>query len=209
MAVWRFVNFCPKEAQFLADLTGVEDDLRTTEDICRLLLEKKLEFQPDEPLMGSTLQEALCSAAIIRYGRSFTSSRVRAKVPQNIIASLPVEQQEIHEYFKNLRNKWIAHSENDFEENTVRAYLTPEERGPRKISQIGVQHAHVTCLGREDISRLKNLAAEVRERVAVVIKSENQKVLEYAQSLPVDQFYTQKDSCKAPGKDAKKPRKKY
>jgi hypothetical protein len=208
MAVVRFVKFCVKKAQLLADITGVEADLRATEDICRLLIEKKLEFEPDEPLLGTTLKEALCSAALIRYGRSFNSG-IRAKIPEDIIASLPVEQQEAHQYFENLRNKWIAHSVNDFEENTVVAYLTPEERGPRKISQICVQHAHVTCLGGQDILRLKNLAAEVRERIAVIIKSENQKVLKYAQSLPVDQFYVQKDSFKAPGKDAKKPRKKY
>ncbi len=208
MAVWRFVKFCPKEAQLLADLTGVEADLTATEEICRFLTEKKLEVQPDEPLMNTDLKEALYSAALIRYGRSFISG-IRAKIPEDIIASLSIEQQETHKYFMNLRNKWIAHSVNDFEENTVIAYLTPEERGTRKISQICVQHAHVTYHGVETISRLKNLAAEIRGRVAEIIKSENRKVLKYAQSLPVDQFYTQKDSCKTPGADAKKPRKKY
>lgn len=204
MAVWRFVNFCVKEAQLLADLTGVEVDLNATEDICALLLTKTAEKQTDW-----TLTEALCAAALIRYGRAFGSG-IRAGVPHEIIALLSDELQETHQYFKNLRDRWIAHSLNAFEENIVHAYLVPEERGPKGIASISVQHQRVITLSSEDIARLKALAAEIRKHVTNYIEQEKRKVLEYAQSLPVDDFYTQKDPpAKAPGGDARKLRKRY
>jgi len=204
MAVWRFVNFCVKEAQLLADLTGVEVDLSATEDTCNLLLTKTSEEQADW-----TLVEALCSAALIRYGRAFASG-IRAGVPNEVITSLSDELQEMHQYFKNLRDRWIAHSLNAFEENMVHAYLVPEERGPKSIASISVQHQRVITLSAMDITRLKSLAAEVRKHIATCIEQEKRKVLEYAQSLPVDDFYVQKDPPpKAPGGDAKKLRKRY
>jgi hypothetical protein len=204
MAKWRFVDFSVKEAQKLADLTGVEADLRATEEICDLIL-SNLTKQP----MESVLVEALCAAALVRYGRSFGSG-VRYRIPDEVVKSLPKESQKFHEFFKNLRDKWIAHSVNAFEENLVHAYLAPEERGPRRISWISVQHQRVVTLSSQSISALKALAVEMRKQVEKLIEQENNRVLAYARSLPIDNFYTQVDSdAKAPGGDPRKRRKNF
>lgn len=204
MSLWRFADFSVKEAQLLADLTGVEIDLRATEEICDLILQNMAK-KPMELL----LVEALCAAALTRYGRSFGSG-IRYTIPDEVIKGLPPESHEKHEYFKHLRDKWIAHSINAFEENLVHAYLTPEERGPRSISSISVQHNRVAILSGNDIADLKALAVEMRKQLEILIVQEKKKVLEYARSLPVDNFYSKVDPpTKAPGGDPRKRRKNF
>jgi hypothetical protein len=207
MAVWRFVDFCVKETQKLADLTGIAADLQATENICDLVLSNSAKQPQDFMLL-----EALCAAAIIRYGRSFGSG-VRYSVSdriKNIINALPKISQEFHEYFDDLRDRWIAHSINAFEENIVHAYLTPEERGPRGISSISVQHQRVATLDIDHIRILRALAAEIRGKIDVLIEEEKKTALEYARSLPADDFYIQVDDpLSGPGGDPKKRRKAF
>ena len=124
MAVWRFVDFSVKEAQHLADLASIEVDLNTTEGICDFFIKgKQKSDQPREP-EPFVLFEALCTAAIVRYGRSFVSD-VREEIPTELIGQLPQEHQDLHIFFMYLRHKWVAHSVNAFEFTQVVAYLTP------------------------------------------------------------------------------------
>src|SRR5215470_14064927 len=138
MANWKYVDFSVKEAQRLADLTGIQRDLEATEKFCdRFLAEAEIFFNrgSESTADKSELLDAFCTAAIVRYGRSFTSG-VRVGVPPEVIQSLPQEQQESHRFFLNLRDKWVAHSVNAFEEDQVVLYLTPEERGPRRVAGV-------------------------------------------------------------------------
>ncbi len=213
MAVWRCVDFSVKEAQLLADLTGIETDLKTTENICDHFLEEAHGFpsESQENIPQKMLSlEALCTAAIVRYGRSFVSG-VRTELPLDVIRRLPEEFQESHRFFMDLRHKWVAHSVNAFEDNQVTVYLTLEERGPKSIASVSVKGSRVATLSAQDMLRLKKLAAAVREEVAKLIEAENSKVLEYARSLPSDQFYTQVDPSPkmATDDDAGKARKRW
>jgi hypothetical protein len=187
MAVWRFVNLNIKEAQLLADLTGIQTDLEATEGICDLLSKEINKGNYDIHLI-----DALTSAALVRYARSFTSG-VRMQIPESVTKLLSPELQEEHEWFINLRSKYTAHSVNAFEDHQVVAYLVPEETGPRGISSISVQQARLACLGSSDIAKLRTLCSELRKHVVVLIEQENVKVLEAARKIPVDQLYTQED----------------
>ena len=209
MAVWRYVDFSVKEAQHLADLASIEVDLKTAEDICDLFDKSRQQWEPGE-LEAFVLFEALCTAAIVRYGRSF-SDGVREKIPLELIKQLPREHQEAHSFFWNLRNKWVAHSVNAFEFTQVVAHLTPEERGPKSVSSISVRPNRIAFLGVQDMLRLKKLASTVRRRITRLIKNEEQKVLSHARSLPPNQFYAKDDPPpKLVGdKDAGKPRRKW
>lgn len=213
MAVWRYVDFSVKEAQLLADLTGIETDLKGTENICDLFLEEVqgLPSESQENMPGKMLSlEALCTAAIVRYGRSFVSG-VRTELPLDVIQRLPQEFQESHRLFMDLRHKWVAHSVNAFEDNKVIIYLIPEERGQKGAGSVSVTGSRVATLSAQDMLRLKNLAMAVREEVTKLIEAENHKVLEYARSLPPAQFYTQVDPPLkvATDDDAGKARKRW
>lgn len=210
MAVWRFVDFSIKEAQRLADLSSIEVDLKTTEDICDLFIKRRQQFKQPGELEEFVLFEALCIAAIVRYGRSYVSG-VREQIPHGLIEQLPKEHQVSHDCFMNLRNKWVTHSVNPFEFTQVVAYLTPEERGPKSVSSISALPNRIASLGVQDMLRLKKLAGVVRETINKLIEDEKQKVLSYARSLPPDQFYAQDDPPAkfVEDKDAGKARRKW
>ncbi len=185
MAVWRFVDFSVERAQTLADLTGVERDLVATIEMCDRTLSEYAKPTPEMILI-----ESLCAAAIIRYGRTF-SSGVRAGVPFGVIEKLDRDSQAAHKYFKDLRDKWAAHSVNSFEENRVVAYLTPEEHGVKKVACVTVQQNRVSGLGGREINKLKELCEKVLRSISVIIEEEAETLLNYAQSLPVDELYRQ------------------
>jgi len=204
MAVWRFVNLDIPEAQFLADLTGVEEDLKATAEICDLLLG---EFAKGPSNLS--LLEALTSAALVRYARPFLSG-VRTRIPASVFDGLSQQQRADHQWFKELRDKYIAHSVNAFEENQVVAYLFPEERESRGVSNIEVQQTRLASLGTEDVQRLKALSLDLQRWVEQLIKAEKQKVLAIARSLPVDALYHKVDppARAATRADAGKSRKR-
>lgn len=210
MAVWRYVDFSVKEAQRLADLASIKVDLETTEGICDLFIKRRQQFEQSEGLGALVLFEALCTAAIVRYGRSFVSG-VRAQIPPQLIEQLPQEHQESHTFFMDLRHKWVAHSVNAFEFAQVVAYLTPEESGPKSVASISAHPNRIASLGVEDMLRLQKLAAAVREKLNILIKDEEQKVLSHAQSLPPEQFYAKDTPAPklAGDKDAGKSRRKW
>jgi len=203
MATWKFVDLTIPEAKLLADLTGIENDLEATNQICDLIL--------NQMALGTTesrFLEALTTAALVRYARSFTSG-VRQRLPDSIINTLSEEQLTDHKWFINLRDKYIAHSVNAFEENHVVAYLVPEEVGHRRVSSISVQQSRLLCLSYDDFNRLKTLSLELKKQVAQSIKSEKERVLQTARKLPVDNLYDQVDSPSTftPRVDVSKARK--
>ena len=189
MATWRFVNFPHPEAQVLADLTGIESDLEAVEDYCQSFLSVGADFDFDR----LKIQQALCIAAIVTYGRTFGSG-VRKGVTALQLDRLEPDLRQFHDYVKDLRDKWVAHSVNAFEENIPVAYLVPPERGERSISSISVQHRRVAALSGSEVERLSALARALRDIVNADLSVENARVLRFARSLDVNAFYDGDDS---------------
>ena len=210
MANWRYVDFSVKEAQWLADLASIQSDLETVESICDLFIKERQSPDPFGESKQFVLFEALCTSAIVRYGRSFVSG-VREKVPDALVEKLSQEHQSSHVFFMDLRHKWVAHSVNTFEFTQVVAYLTPPERGPKSVSSISALPNRIASLSIQDMLRLKELAVAVHEIVNKQIEEETRKILSYARSLPPDQFYAKGNPpAKIAGdKDAGKRRKKW
>lgn len=177
-----FVDFSIAEAQRYADLTGVEHDLVETEKICARLLSEYAKPEPEEIIV-----ESLCAAAIIRYGRTFPSG-VRAGVTSEVIDALDSDLKSLHRYFKDLRDKWIAHSVNCFEENRVLAYLAPEKAGVNSVAWIVVQQNRVAGLGSQNINKLKMLCETIRKHLSLIITQEKDELLKLARSLPASYF---------------------
>jgi hypothetical protein len=189
MAVYRYVNLDIREAQLLADLTGIEHDLKATVTLCdRLEAALKDTFEGRQHDLITL--ETLTTAVLVRYARSFTSG-VRARLPKQILQGLPPKLLDDHRWFKALRDKYIAHSVNAFEENMVVAYLAPEELGTREVQSISVQQSRLASLGLDDVDCLRVLCQELCTRVSELIEQERARVLEVARKLPVDQLYTQ------------------
>jgi len=206
MADWRFVDFQVPEAQRLADLTGVSYDLGMVTDICHTYLN----YKERGDIADLWQKQSLCMTAVTMYMRTATSG-VRAGVTAEHLAKLNDTQQTQHSHFKNLRDKWVAHSVNAFEETNVVVYLTPIERGPRGISQVQAQHRFTCTLSYVEAISLTELAQALKVIIDAEIFQEKDRLLRYANSLPVDEFYDNPDAYKLQGqnRDPGSPRKRY
>ena len=183
----RFVNINLSEAYHLADLAGIRDDLETADAICDLMLKEKIENK--EGVIDFTMSQALLAAALVSYARPFTTG-VRNTLHDKFTKSmLPFELHEKHQWAIHLRDKYVAHSVNAFEDNQVVASLFPEEHGHRGIFRITVRRTRLAALGENNVKDLKTLCAALIKEIDKLMKEENSKVLEVAKRIPVDQLY--------------------
>jgi hypothetical protein len=166
MSSLRNVPISLPEAKLYLDLSGIASDLREVQKLCARFLEKHAaSMEPDWDDL-----EVLCIAAIIRYGRTFGTG-VRGAVPPLMVSDLDDADQIAHPFFKNLRDKWVAHSVNSFECNQLIVRLAPMKASGPGVVDVVVQETRVTSLGPQDMARLKllatNLLAIVERRIAV------------------------------------------
>lgn len=204
MAAHRYITIDDKEAELLASLEGILGDLDNAMTICERL-EKELS---DLSNIDFTVLEALNWAVLMKYARPFVGG-VRAKIPEPVIEELTPEMKDDHEYFMDLRGKYIAHSVSALEENTVRAYLNPEEEGKQGVSHISVHRLRFASLSIDEVKELKSLCNYFVEKLQLLIEDEKRRVLEYLRSLPTNELYRrEKHSRKAlTREDAGKQRK--
>ena len=136
----------------IADLMSRLVDLQRTVAYCeRLKIIKESDEAPQE------IMDALAEAALMSYGRAFSRDfRSSAVLSLNSIDTIPGSPREIHAHFIFLRNKFLAHSENKYEE--VLVGLTLAEY-PAKRSVTGIRITHLSAFdfsGENELVRLAN-----------------------------------------------------
>jgi hypothetical protein len=144
-------------AQRLADLAGVEHDLKLSIRACERFLSGPTVGSEDAILTS----RSLATFAIITYCRTI-SSGVRSGISESCVAALPQRLREAHETFKNIRDKFVAHSVNHFEENSVQIGL---DHSGSKVATVGTLHSRTATFSIEQISDLKSLAEALLEMV--------------------------------------------
>jgi hypothetical protein len=186
-------DFSIAEAQRLSDLNGIEGDLAAVVRLCERW--QKLAAEIGSPQEGNGLEwwertqdlGDLGFAAVVRYGRSFNSG-TRSGVLPEVIASLGENHSQSHTYFKVLRDKYIAHSVSELEDNQVFVMLSPQFGEPQVPGHITVDRGRLIGLGVPDIRRLKVLADAVREAVNAEITIESAKLLTIASSMSIEEI---------------------
>src|SRR5438309_1645863 len=143
MATNAFVELPPlKEAQTLADYTGVHHDLFSAREFATMLLEeyRQQNFRLADPLMV---------AIIIRYARSFKGG-IRSRLPnaENVLTNGQLAR---HQYFLDVRDKFIAHSVNAFEECQPVARYWVESVESEGISSIECNYHRISGLSEDDL----------------------------------------------------------
>ncbi len=179
MATYKWVDVQIEEARFLADLTGIQIDLQVVIDLCRRL-QKTYSIER----MDSELQEVLTIAILVKYSRPFVTG-VRSKLSVFDVPGLTDEELEQHETFIALRNKHIAHSVNEFEENKVVAYYNDEKVYDEGITSISVQHARLISLSGNDAEAIIILSQKILDYINSKIKLEKNKVLNVVRNQPI------------------------
>ena len=149
-----------EDAALLAGWYAVAYDLRHVISAAESLLALLQQPDPDE-----TVVRSLWSSALISYVRCFGSGR-RARLEASIYAYLPGDPIGTHQYYKDTRDKHIAHPVNAFEEVLV-GVVTGESGEP-----IGVGHlaAFRVCDAPEGVTQLGVLASVAMQHVGGIIK---------------------------------------
>jgi hypothetical protein len=181
MATYEYVEVQIREARYLADLNGIQMDLQAAIDLCNRLLDI---YRMEK--IDSELPEALSIAILVKYSRLFATG-VRKRLSINDVSGLTKEELDRHKIFIALRNKHIAHSINEFEENIVKAYYNNEKVYTEGITSISVGHARLISLSGYDAEAIIGLSKKIIDYVNVKMKAENAKVLELVRNQPIDE----------------------
>ena len=209
-------DFSIPEAQRLSDLSGIDSDLEAVVRICarceKLMNGMSKPTEADGLVWWEEMQALgdLTFAAVVRYGRTFASG-VRRGIPSEWITLLPESLQESHTYFKALRDKYVAHSVSQLEDNQVFVMLAPQFSEDQEPTHITVDRGHLITLALPDIRRLAALAEALRKLVLTEVESETSRLLELARSMPIAEIKSRSsDSVPIPGKaETFKVRKKF
>ncbi|MHC4540237.1 MAG: hypothetical protein ACYS74_10715 [Planctomycetota bacterium] len=190
------------EAETLADLGSLTQDLGAVMQTCSRLKDLLQQDSKDHILV-----EALWTCALIRYARCFVSGK-RYGLDETAFSGLNGDPVAVHRLYIDMRNKHVAHSVNPFEQMEVGLVLTPKEKGEKSIvgvSTLAMRHITADLGG---VRQLGMLAKIVLGKICDLGKEYEQKVLEVAKTLPIDELYLRaRPRIVAPGPDvAGKPR---
>ena len=185
-----------EEAQKLADLGAILQDLKFTMATC-LKLENRINEQSDDSL----LIESLWTAALIRYARCFATGK-RYGLDETIFEGLEGEPIKTHKFYIDLRSKHIAHSVNPFEQMEVGLMLSPKTQKNKEIIGVATLSMRQITLNEQGVHQLGLLSKALVEKVAELGKRYEGKVLEKGKKIPIEELYSRaRPRLTAPGPD--------
>jgi len=149
----------------LYDLEGV---VRT----CDRLLELTAIQSQDHVLL-----ESLSTTALIKYVRCFGTGK-RIGLGEDDLLGLSGDPVGVHRYFKDLRDKHIAHSVNPLEQ--VRVGVTLADDG--SVDALGHLTARNISMSDEQAQTLKTLAVAIISRLRQSLDSQHANLLKWAQN---------------------------
>lgn len=196
-----------EEAKKLADLASIYQDLSFTIEALKRLKQLLKDDSKDNILIQS-----LWTAALISYVRCFSSGK-RFGLKENIFEKLESDLEgggiACHRYYKNLRDKHIAHSVNPFEQAVVGLVLSELNNPKREVQGVATLLQKLICVGIESVESLLRLAVIAFKEVAKQAKEYEAKTLEVGKGLPIDSLYSKARPriVTPPPEDAGKARK--
>jgi hypothetical protein len=174
-----FVDIHLKEAEHLADLTGIYFDLASARAFARLLKEAL-----DNDQSSYEVIDALSAATIVRYSRPFVSG-VRKSLGEDALSVLTTNQRVRHERLRAFRNKHIAHSVNTFEESQPIARYVVERVSLEGIESIECTHRRIFGLSSADIEDVIELSTVLLAYVEKRRDEQKARILELVRRMPV------------------------
>lgn len=170
-------------AEVVEDLASLRRDFHLASTFLDFYLDSDLEHDIATP----SQIDALWIAAISLYGRGFASGR-RLLAQANTDA-LDLKDKEEHDYFIDLRNKYIAHPVNGFERSTVFADLLDDSRGPAGIARVGEVHVSLSRISRERAETLQRLCLHHIDELTRRIESLHKEIALELQTLGQESVY--------------------
>ena len=181
MATNTFIEIDLREADALAGLTGIRYDLHSARCFAQML---KGEYEATQ--RNGDLVDALTSAILVRYSRPFVTG-VRARLTDEALNVLSDPQRQKHDRLRAYRDKHVAHSVNEFEENQPVARYWVERVQEEGITSVECIHTRVVGLSLDDIEDVIELATEMIAYVDECLAREKTMVLEAVRAMPVEE----------------------
>jgi len=179
MATYDYVDLKIPDAKLAADLNGISFDLRRARYFAEQLIS---ELQSRST--NWSMVEPLSIAISVTYARAF-STGVRRWLSESDLQILSSEQRSAHDYIYEYRNKHVAHSVNEFEENLARAYYCIERVQDEGISSIGYGGGRVSGLSERDAHAVVELTNIFEKHLEQQIADENKRLLELVRLMPI------------------------
>lgn len=179
MATYSSVHINLPEAEVLADLTGIHDDLSQARLYARQLQGAWSSSPPDVWLV-----EPFSTAILVRYARPFATG-VRLRLGADALAVLTEDQRRRHADFIAFRDKHIAHSVNAYEANQPIAVFCVERVDVEGITAIECNHTRVVGLSAEDLGHIIALIDALLTYVDRRIENEKAKILPLVRATPI------------------------
>jgi len=182
MTVYKNIAIDLPGSRELAELNGIIEDLKWVEDACAKIVDLW-----KDPERDTLLLEGMSAAALVRYFRCF-SSGVRPRLPSEIVEDIPDEWRKTHQYYKNVRDKHVAHSVNLFEENAVTTMVPEIDLSSFRVEALGFSYQRLSPLERSDAENLRSLAEGVRRDLEEKKETEKGELLRKVQEVPVEEL---------------------
>lgn len=182
MATHTWVDLHIPEARLLADLNGIVGDLMRAREYAELLIEQYKSEPPNWALV-----EPLSIAMTVTYARAF-SGGVRYHLREQDLAVLSEHQRAIHAFLRDYRDKHVAHSVNEFEENIARATYCVERVKEEGITGIGYGGGRVASLDGEKVYGLVEITRVLEAQARQLIRAEEKRLLEVVRGMPLEQI---------------------
>ena len=183
MANNDFIELDLPEAADLADLTGVRYDLDSARNLARRLKKLLGSRQYD-----SELVDALTTAILVRYSRSFVTG-VRKRLKDDALGMLTDEQRKKHDQLRAWRDKHIAHSVNAFEENRPVARYWVERVRDEGFVSVECNQTKVIGLGEADLDDVIELTTTLLTYVDAHLATEKTRVLGIVRSMAIEALF--------------------
>lgn len=189
-------DYCVKDSQRLADLIGIKSDLEAAIRYCDLHIEID-PVQPgiavDEMSRREHTRHALCRAALIMYGRAWGwGSGVRGGLGQEYVARLSIDARNLHAIVKPLRDKWVAHAVNHFEDLRVQIDVDVGPDGVLTTRGVSTLAHGVGGFVQAWMVQFRLLISEVLANVNVEIRGESDRLSSVVRRMPIDDILHRK-----------------
>jgi hypothetical protein len=172
-----------EEAAILADWISIGHDLSYV-----ISATKKLYDLLEKDDKDSVVIRSLWTSALVTYIRCFTSGKRKNKLSPEIFKDLKGDPIGTHQYYKDTRDKHIAHPVNIFEE--IKIGVMPSKSFPDKPAIMGVGHLYTYRLSddKEGVRQLGLLASIAMTHVNNNVERAQSKVKEKIETLTIEEL---------------------
>jgi len=150
----QVLRFNSPNAARLRDISAIIHDLQAAAGFCDAYA-----TLTNAETASEVVLDGLWMSALIIYDRCFNKGvRHGERLDLAVLDQIPGDARGVHEHFRALRSKLVAHSVNALEQTEVYAVVTDTAGDSREVLSVGASHLRATPMNAEGMAQLRRLA---------------------------------------------------